>query len=107
MNKIFLGLIIVQITGGCTQNNAKFTYIKTTSNKSEPGMVIELAGDVELKLEEWQTYRVGIIGVGAKLHDGDLVRPAKGAKVVVMCSDGNIWRIPNLVPSSLRNGCVK
>lgn len=69
------------------------------------GKLISVQGRVQLKRQGWLNYQP--IDSGAVLCLGDLLQPAKGAKVVVECahSNQNYWIVPNGVPSGATMGC--
>jgi len=69
------------------------------------GRLISAEGEVQLKRQEWSGYHP--IAVGAVLCLGDLLRPAKGARVTVSCADPNqnLWTVRAGVISGAASGC--
>jgi len=72
---------------------------------AEPGLnlLIVAAGDVRLKRAEWSDYYFTTFG--AALHRGDLLQPARGATVIVLCHNLTTWTVPAGITSGLANGC--
>ncbi len=64
--------------------------------------IIECVGQVLIKRG---TAEYRSTGVGERLQPGDILRPASGARVKVLCDNSTIWRVPVEVPSSLNSGC--
>ena len=83
------------------------TLAREVSNDtcSPVGRLINVQGKVELKRKWWLEYQPTT--VGAVLCLGDLLRPAKEAKVIVQCADlnQNPWNVPAGVPSGAAMGC--
>lgn len=71
--------------------------------QAQASRIIEAVGRVEVKRNGALNY--GAAGVGTILNQGDLIRPASQARVVVLCSNNTPWRVPSGVPSGLLNGC--
>jgi hypothetical protein len=69
------------------------------------GRLISVQGEVQLKRQKWLDYHP--TAVGAVLCLGDLLRPAKGSRVMVHCADPNqnLWTVPDGVPSGAAIGC--
>lgn len=70
------------------------------------GRLISVQGEVQLKRQERSDYHS--TAIGAVLCLGDLLRPAKGARVVVHCADPadqNPWTVPDGVSSGAAIGC--
>ncbi len=69
------------------------------------GRVISVRGSVQLKRQGWSGYNP--TAVGAVLCLGDLLQPAKGARVIVQCADPNqnSWTVPCGVTVGAANGC--
>lgn len=65
--------------------------------------IVEIKGEVWLKRRNWSEY--SRTSVGTIIYNDDLLQPINGAKVVVLCTDGTRWRLPNDIPSSPNNGC--
>jgi len=65
--------------------------------------IVEIKGEVWLKRRNWSEY--SRTSVGTIIYNDDLLQPINGAKVVVLCTDGTRWRLPNDIPSSPTNGC--
>jgi hypothetical protein len=60
-------------------------------------------GQVKLKRQDWKTYRS--VRVGTNLEQGDLLWPAKGARVKVICPDLSQRSVKASVPSGLKTVC--
>ncbi|MBD0363728.1 MAG: tetratricopeptide repeat protein [Coleofasciculus sp. C3-bin4] len=80
--------------------------VETKANSCvQVGRLISVRGSVQLKRQAWSDYHP--TAIGAVLCLGDLLRPAKGARVIVQCADPNQnpWTVPDGVPSGVANGC--
>jgi hypothetical protein len=60
-------------------------------------------GEVQLKRTHWADFHP--TSFGAMLYRGDQIKPALGAKAVVLCSNLSSWLVPAGAPSGLNNGC--
>ena len=105
---IVLGLILTATDWGTASNcQSKVTLaVELSTNTCNPvGRVISVQGAVQLKRQGWSDYHS--TNVGAVLCLGDVVRPAKGARVIVQCADPNQnpWTVPDGVPSGVATGC--
>ena len=70
---------------------------------AKANQIISATGEIQLKSAGELDYRV--VGLGARLKPGDIVRPALNANVTVLCNDSTIWIVPAGIPSGLNNGC--
>lgn len=80
--------------------------VEASSDTCVPvGRLISVQGEVQLKRKWLPDYHP--TAVGAVLCLGDLLEPAKGARVVVQCADPNQnpWTVPSGVPSGAAIGC--
>lgn len=64
--------------------------------------IIETKGPVKLKRES-SDYRP--TRLGERLKEGDILFPAQGSTVKVLCDDSTIWRVPSGQPSGINQGC--
>ncbi len=79
----------------------------TPNNCVEVGTVASIQGKVKLKREGLSDYEP--TSVGTVLCQGDLLLPAPGAIVSVVCNnpDRTSWPVPPGRPSGAANGCAK
>ena len=73
------------------------------SSASAENRIIEVQGSVQVEREGTSHYQP--VGVGAILNVGDLILPARGARVTVQCSNNTIWSVPAGITSGLGAGC--
>lgn len=87
------------------QSTAKLAVAASTDSCIQVGRIVSVQGEVQLKRKGWSDYHP--TAVDALLCLGDLLRPAKGARVVVDCADPNqnSWTVPQGVPSGAAIGC--
>jgi hypothetical protein len=76
-----------------------------TSAAVDPGLTLLVVaeGEVLLKRDGWSNYHP--TAFGAAVYRGDQLRPAAGAKVVVLCDNLTAWTVPPGAPSGLTSGC--
>ena len=67
--------------------------------------IIEAEGKVLLKRRQWLDYRP--TSEGAELNQEDLISPDRGAKVVILCPNETIWRVPSGRVWGVSNGCPR
>lgn len=104
-------LLSLMLTSGdwVTVSQGKSTTMLATEVSNDTcfrvGRLISVQGKVQLKRKWLPDYHS--TAVGAVLCLGDLVRPAKGARVMVQCAEPNQnpWTVPDGVPSSAAIGC--
>lgn len=80
--------------------------VEASSDTCKPvGRLISVQGKVQLKRKSLPNYHP--TAVGAVLCLGDLLQPAKGARVMVQCAEPNQnpWTVPDGVPSGAAIGC--
>ena len=96
--KTLLAVMLVVVLGvlACSSGN---------DEKPAPGLnlLVVVEGPAELKRKEWSGFHP--TAFGTVLHRGDQLRPAKGAKAVVLCDGLTTWTVPAGVPSGLSTGC--
>ncbi|MBD3886746.1 hypothetical protein IFO70_34400 [Phormidium tenue FACHB-886] len=75
--------------------------IAPAANASD--QIIEAQGRVEIKRSNASGYQSA--AVGTQINIGDLIRPVRGAQVVVQCANQNLWSVPAGIASGLGAGC--
>jgi hypothetical protein len=65
--------------------------------------IASATGPVQLKRQTWKTYRP--VRSGTHLEQGDLLWPAKGARVKVICTDLSQRSVKASVPSGMKTVC--
>ncbi len=105
---IVLGLMLTATDWGTASNwlsSATLAVEVSTNTCKRVGRIASIQGEVQLKRQGWSDYHS--TAVGAVLCLGDLLRPAKGARVIVQCTDPNqnSWTVPDGMPSGVANGC--
>lgn len=87
------------------KSTAPLAVEASTNTCVRVGRLISVQGEVLLKRKGWSDYHA--TAVGAVLCLSDLLRPAKGARAVIQCSDPdqNSWTLPNGMQSGVASGC--
>ena len=68
--------------------------------------IIKAEGKVLLKRRQWSDYRPTSQGTEINLNQDDLIRPERGAKVIIQCPDKTTtWRVPSGRVWGASNGC--
>ena len=67
-------------------------------------IIIELQGEVLLKRASWDNFTKHV-GVGEKLGYGDLIMPSPEAKLIILCDDNTVVRVPSGRISSISSLC--
>ena len=86
--------------------NQKKVVAKPASNSCvHLGRLVSIRGQVQLKRQNWSSYRS--TAIGAALCQGDLLQPNRGARAIVQCADPNqnLWIVPDNIPSGVASGC--
>lgn len=65
--------------------------------------IVESTGTVFLRRGGSPSFRP--VPVGTQLYRGDILKPASGARVTVLCSNLRRWVVPAGIPSNLNSGC--
>ena len=70
--------------------------------------IIKAEGKVLLKRRQWSDYRPTSEGAEINLNQDDLIRPDRGANVIILCPDKKtIWRVPSGRLWGVSNGCPR
>ena len=82
---------------------ATIALLTLVASPVRANQIISATGEIQLKSPGEVEYRV--VGVGARLNPGVILRPAANANVTVLCNDSTVWIVPAGIPSGLNNGC--
>jgi len=66
-------------------------------------LLVAAEGEIQLKRSSWSDF--ARTALGAVIYPGDQLRPASGAKVVVLCQSLTEWIVPSGAPVGIANGC--
>lgn len=106
-SSIFLSLILASANWAIASNGKSTAMVAVTPSTDtcvRVGRLISVEGKVQIKRQIWSEYHP--TAVGAVLCFGDLLQPAKGAKVIVQCADPNqMWTVPQGMVSGATIGC--
>ena len=99
VDKIVTLAISVLVTGG--------TLVASDSAIAGPARIDTISppkGNIQLKREDWPKYQPAVT-VGTTLDQGDLLFPAQGVRVMVVCPDLTKRPVSAGVPSGLKTIC--
>jgi len=74
-----------------------------TAVQSGLNLLVAAEGEIQLKRSSWSNF--ARTALGAVIYPGDQLRPASGAKVVVLCQSLTEWIVPSGAPVGIANGC--
>jgi hypothetical protein len=74
-----------------------------TAAQSGLNLLVAAEGEIQLKRSSWSDF--ARTALGAVIYPGDQLRPASGAKVVVLCQSLTEWIVPSGAPVGIANGC--
>ncbi len=97
MIRVFKTLILTTVILGFVTPAIATTY-----------QIIKAEGKVLLKRRQWSDYHPTSEGAEINLNQDDLIRPERGAKVIILCPDKTTtWRVPSGRVWGASNGCPR
>jgi hypothetical protein len=103
MKRLFLFGLVLLLTSLAACQSGKQPSAAQDGSRTGINLLISVEGSVQLKRAAWSQYSQTTFG--AMLYKGDLIAPASGARVVVLCDGLKKWVVPAGAPVGLANGC--
>jgi hypothetical protein len=96
-------VLLICLLSGTACGRSPSVSLPASNDTAGFNLLIVSDGDVQLKRNQWTDFHPA--SFGALLYRGDQIRPASGAKAIVLCNNLETWNVPAGTPSGLSNGC--
>jgi hypothetical protein len=103
MKRVFLFGLALLLTSLAACQSTKQPSTGHDGSSTGINLLVSVEGSVQLKRAAWSQYSQTTFG--AMLFKGDLIAPASGARIVVLCDGLKEWVVPAGAPVGLANGC--